>query len=204
MALTTYAELLTAIQNWVKPNTTLSAAEVALIPDYVRLFEAEANKTLMHPRMDAIGTLTFTSGSAPIPSDLLNVKKIQLTSSPWTILDVDDSDIPAASAGYSTGSATKYQWVGGVIVANTSASFSAGIRYRASLSALSSGVNWLFTTHPDLYLFGSIVQADIRFIDQEQLALAQSRYDRGLAMFNNMAALAHAGQLQIQPSTRGP
>lgn len=200
MALTTYAELLTSLQAWAKPNTTLLAPEVTLMADYVRLFEAEMNKVLMHPRMDALDTLDIIDGRADIPDDLLNVKKIQLTQSPWTIMGIDDSDIPEATEGYSAGSPTKYQWVGDEFIFNTSGDYTAGIRYRPTLPPLSSAVNWLYQAHPDLYLFGSLVQAGIRFVDEDKLKLAQAQYDRGLMLFNNMAALNHAGALNVQPS----
>lgn len=202
MALTTYAELLTSIAAWMKPNTTLPAAETALIPDYVVLLEAEANRKLMHPKMEAVTTLTFTNGVANIPTGLRNVRKIQLTQSPFTILNPVDADIPAALTGFSTGSPNGYKWTGTTIQLDTYASVSASIAYRKALTGLAGGVNWLYQEHPDYYLFGSVLQADTRLIDNEQLDLCERRFDRINQQFDDMLRLQHMGVIQVRPSQR--
>ena len=40
--------------------------------------------------------------------------------------------------------------------------------------------NWLLTNHPDLYLYGSLLEASHLLIDEESMGIAAARYGRAL------------------------
>ena len=203
MALSTFAELKTSVAAWLKPNTTIPSAETTLIADYIRMAEATFNRTLMHPLMEMEATLTVTSGSAPVPAELLNVITIQLTQAPYTIITPSQAPLLAATAGYAgSNSPSEYKWLGETFKFDTPMSVSAAIRYRRTIPALSDGnpTNWLLTRFPDMYLFESVLNGDTRLLDDEQMRVINARNERAQAEFNDWARLSHAGILKQRPS----
>jgi hypothetical protein len=55
--------------------------------------------------------------------------------------------------------------------------------YNAKNAAVSSSLNWLFTNHPDAYLFGSLAEAGGFSVDTDSLAKWSARRD---AVFNEI------------------
>lgn len=206
MAITTYATLKSRAQAWLKPNTQLETPEVALIADYVSLAESHFNMTLMHPRMKAIASLTFTSGVAAVPSGLLNVEYIGLTQDPFTELFPKNVDPIAVSSGYNGGAPPSgYEWIGENFVLDTPATVTASIRYRPALTPLSDAApsNWLLEQFPSLYLFRTILEGDTRYMDTEQLGVVNARYEQAKREFDDMVRFQHFGRIQISSSSRG-
>lgn len=203
MALSTFAELKTSVQAWLKPNTTMPSGEVTLIDDYIRMAEAKYNRMLQHPFMETEATLTITDGVAEVPADLLNVIIIQMTQSPYTEIVPSQAPLLAATAGYASGNdPTEYKWSGDEFHFNTPKSVSAAIRYRRTIPALSvsNTTNWLLTRFPDMYLFDSVLNGDTRLLDDEQMSLINSRSEQAHFEFSNWARLSHMGTLKQRPS----
>lgn len=202
MSLTTYAELLTSVAAWLKPNTTISAGETTLLADYVRMAEAEFNRTLIHPLMETTATLTITSGVATVPSDLLNVIKIQMTQAPYNEITPGQADLLEASTSYATNRyPTEYKWSGLEFHMNSPMSVSAAIKYRSAIPPLvTNSTNWLLSRFPDMYLFKSVLNGDTRLLDDEQLAVVNARMEKAEAQFNDWARLSHIGTLKMRPS----
>lgn len=206
MAIPDYATLLLRVAAWLKPNTTLESAEVTLMADYVALAETHFNMTIRHPRMKAISSLSFVSGVASVPADLLDVEFIGMTQSPFTEIFPGNVDPIAVSSGYNLSNIpTKYEWVGEQFILDAPATISASLRYRPSLTPLSdvATTNWLLEHFPGLYLFRSVLEGDTRFMDTEQLDVINARYEQAMNAFENMARLSHAGRIQISSSSRG-
>lgn len=202
MSLTTYAELLTSVAAWLKPNTTISAGETTLLADYVRMAEAEFNRTLIHPLMETTATLTITSGVATVPSDLLNVIKIQMTQAPYNEITPGQADLLAASTSYATNRyPTEYKWSGLEFHMNSPMSVSAAIKYRSAIPPLvTNSTNWLLSRFPDMYLFKSVLNGDTRLLDDEQMAVINARMEKAEAQFNDWARMAHMGIIKTRPS----
>ena len=78
MAITTYAELQTAIGNWL--DHTLFTARV---PEFIALFEACANRRLRVRQQEAMTNLTpDANGSAALPADYLALRRVTWTGAP--------------------------------------------------------------------------------------------------------------------------
>lgn len=62
------------------------------------------------------------------------------------------------------------------------ATYSTKMEYWRRIPSLSSSVttNWLLTDHPDIYLYGSLMQAAPYLKDDERIPVWQSRYDRAI------------------------
>lgn len=204
--ITTYAQLKTLVAAWLKPNTVLTAADSAAMANYIALAESHFNLNLRHARMRATAAISFVDGVANVPANLLEVEYIGMTQDPFTELFPANVDPLAVSAGYNPGGTPRhYEWIGGEFMADTPATFTASIRYRRTIPALSASApsNWLLAQFPGLYLYRSVLEGDTRYMDTEQLQIVNARYEQEMKAFDNVVRLQHYGRIQISASSRG-
>lgn len=77
MSIATYAELRTAVENWL--DHTLFTARV---PEFIALFEAAANRRLRVRQQEASSAVTPSSGTVALPGDYLAWRRVTWTGSP--------------------------------------------------------------------------------------------------------------------------
>ena len=181
MALATYSDLQTQIGNWLE-----RADLAAVIPDFVTLFEAYANRRLRTRQMETMATLTTVQGIATIPSDYLvyrsvtwngdTPRELAYAEPTWfrayfAVTEDEDPNI--------TGTPTIWTIDQGTVFSCMPIDDSANIlfRYWQQIPALSSTVNWLYAAHPDVYLFGCLVEAQAFVLDAEKAILFKARRD---------------------------
>ena len=161
MALTTYTELKTSIGDWLN-RTDLTAA----IPDFISLAEAQIERQLRTRQMITRSTANFSTEYGAVPDDFLETKSLKLTGTnpvtPLVFQTIDALDDLARQ--YSAASRPKYFGiVGGQIrlVPTPDATYATELVYYAKLTKLSASVssNFLLASSPDIYLYGSLLQA---------------------------------------------
>lgn len=175
MALTNYADLTASVATWLQ-RTDLTAT----IPDFVTLFEACANRRLRVRQQEATVSLVPTSGSVPLPADYLSWRRLTWTGNPTRELEyVEPSWLQSAFPDNPVDLPSVFTIEGGNIIMRPIDGTSAALEfvYFAKISALSAGVNWLMTEHPDIYLFGSLVEAQAYTVNAETAALWKMRRD---------------------------
>ncbi len=169
MAISTYAELKTAIANWLERSgdTTISANA----GDFIALAESRLNRALALRAMETETTLTGTASSRSLvlPADFVEPKSLFLTT-----FGTQGRLRPflAGTEPLSTANGTPTAWtVNGTNIdldrpCDQAHSFL--FRYRRSF-ALSDGAptNWLLSNHPDAYLFAALIEANIFLGDNE-------------------------------------
>ena len=164
MAFDTYANLKTAIADWLN-RTDLTTA----IPDFISLAEAEMKRRLR--RYSTRATLTIDAESVSLPTDCAELRAIVLETGSVT------SDVPLrlgtlemhaerkARAGGATGRPDTCAILGStLLVAPTpDTSYTARIVYSTQLTALSNtnSSNSILADAPDAYLFGALWQAEL-------------------------------------------
>jgi len=178
MALATYNDLLAAVAAWVaRDNLT------ANIPDFVTLFEAEANRRLRVRQMEAsINSLVFsnTPATAILPSDYLMWRTVWWIGNPRRVIEyVHPSYFTAAFPDSPTDIPRYFTIIGGVIAINPTDTTSNRILfdYFQKIGPLSSSVNWLYSAHPDIYLFGTLAEAYGFQKDANNMAMWAARRD---------------------------
>lgn len=179
--ISTYAELKTALAAWLKPGTTLPTDETSYrIPEYIALFEAEANRTLRTRNMEMTETaLAVTSGSATVPTGFRQMVSVVNTTSPYDNIDYMPIDqFERLDATTTSGLPEYYTILGALLLFWPAVTCTPRIRYRRGLTPLTADndTNWLLAKHPDCYLYGSLVNADRRLIDPERIGLVEPRY----------------------------
>ena len=182
MALTTYAELKTSIGDWLNRSDLTS-----VIPDFISLAEAQVERTLRTRQMIVRANASFDAQYGAVPSDFLEVKSLKLTSTnpqtPLQFLSIDALDNEATKYTGS-GKPKFFGVVGGQfrIVPTPDSNYTTELTYYAKLTKLSSSVatNWLLTSNPDIYLYGSLLQAAPYLQDDARIQTWATLYERAL------------------------
>jgi SH3-like domain-containing protein len=157
MSIGTYAELQTAITNWLD-RTDLSSR----IPEFIALFEAQINRRLRVRKQITSTTLTPSSGSVALPTDYLEWKRVTWTGSPRRELDyVTPSFLSGTNPDLLSDVPTYFTIEGANIKVSPTDNTSLDFLYAQKLPALSvsNTTNWMLTDNPDGYLWGSLVMA---------------------------------------------
>ena len=182
MALSTYAELKTSIGDWLN-RSDLTAA----IPDFISLAEAQIERTLRTRQMIVRANASFDAQYGAVPSDFLETKSLKLTSTnpetPLQFLSIDALDNEMTK--YTASARPKFFGiVGGQfrLVPTPDANYTTELTYYAKLTKLSSSVssNWLLASSPDIYLYGSLLQAAPYLQDDARIQTWATLYERAL------------------------
>lgn len=173
MPFTTYAELKTAIA------TQLARSDLTdSIPDFITLFENVAARKLRVRPMETVDTITMTSGTGPLPAGFLGFKRVTWPGDVEVELTPKHpSMIKALYPTGATGIPADYTVEATNIIVRPSDDTALSVVYYAKNDVVSGALNWLYTNHPDVYLFGSMCEAKLFLEDYEEAALWKSRRD---------------------------
>jgi hypothetical protein len=175
MAITTYAELQAAAGNWLDHG--LFAARV---PEFIALFEAAANRRLRVREQEATATLTPVSGAVALPADYLAWRRLTWTGAPRVELQyVHPSYLQAAYPSSPTDVPRIFSIEGTTLTIRPLDGTPLELDYFQKIPALSDAApsNWLLAAHPDIYLFGSLVEAEMFGVNDERAPLWKARRD---------------------------
>lgn len=184
MALTTYAELKTSVGDWLN-RTDLATA----IADFVSLAEAQIERQLRTRQMIVRANASFAAAAeyGTVPDDFLETKSIKLDTNPITYLSfqtIDAMDQLSNTTYLSSGKPLYFSVVGSQfrLLPIPDGEYTAELVYYAKLAKLSATntTNWLLTQAPDVYLYGSLLQAAPYLQDDARISVWSSLYQAGL------------------------
>lgn len=161
MAITTYAELQTAIGVWMGRPGDIVIATYA--PDFISMFESWFKSRVRVRRMLTTTSLTIDAATESLPSDFLEVRNIYLTGSPNVDLKQAGLDWIRTQFDENNAGMPQYYNVGGssiLFAPKPDTSYAATLEYWA-FAALSDSntTNWLLTYYPHVYLRGALREA---------------------------------------------
>ncbi len=167
-AIRTLGELKTRMADWLRPNSTPTPDMTAQIPRYIGLCEAEMNRRLFMGEQNEIASLAIVDGLATVPVGFRSVVSLKLTEDPYTYITFGDAAPPAAAEPGLSNKPRLGRRVGANFVFDPPNSASASLIFKRGFTALEADAdtNWLLLTHPDAYLYGSLVHADKRLIGE--------------------------------------
>lgn len=165
MALTTYAELQTAIVSEV--DRSGDAALVAAVPDLIKRAEAKLNRRLRLREMETQATATYaatnTTRRIANPTGLLEM--LSLWIKPASAADTQYRLLrqvtPAQFAKYYSvqGDVTHFVMRSDIeLNAVVGADHTLQMHYFKRLDIATDSTNWLLTNYPDAYLYGALVE----------------------------------------------
>lgn len=178
--ITTYSGLVSTIADWL--NRPDLADQVG---DFVILLEARLNRILRTPEMEETATLEADAERIDLPVDFLQARALYLDSDPRRELEaVSLGTLRTKYAQQIAGQPEVYAISGTEIVfgPEPDAEYDAILTYYQKITALSSDnqTNWLIVSHPDIYLYGSLVMAEAFLWDDERLPMWKSAWDEAL------------------------
>lgn len=203
MAITTYAELQTAVADWLN-RSDLTAA----IPNFIALAEAQLNRELRHRKMVTRATLTVSSAYTNTPTDWLENIRFQLNTNPITPLVfstpeqlIEDSQVYVTSGQpmFFTVAGTQLQ-----VLPTPDTSYSAELMYYAKIPSLSvtNTTNWLLTEAPDIYLYATLVQSAPYLKEDERISTWAGIYQKLLSDIELSDERARIGNSKLTPRIR--
>jgi hypothetical protein len=201
MSLQTYSDLTTAIGNWLQRSDL-----AALLPNFVQLFEACANRRLRVRQQEATVALTPSNGVVALPSDYLAWRRLTWTGSPRQELAyVEPSWLQAAYPDLPSDIPRVFTIEGGNVATMPldPSSIAIELVYFQQIPSLAANTtNWLMSQHPDLYLFGALTEAQAYTVNPDSTALWKARRDE---LFDEIEKLSNksrgAGAVRIMGPT---
>ena len=186
MAITTYAELQTAVDNWLA-RTDLAGRS----PEFIALAEARMSRELETQSQEKRVVSTMTAGDAyvTLPADARQIRSVRLNTNPITVLQYQsptavDDNFP----GTGTGKPKYYSVVGGELYFRPSPddSYQVEILFVGGVAALSdtNTSNTILQRHPDLYLHGTLSEAFGYLMDEQRQAQHDALFTRTIAAVN--------------------
>lgn len=202
MAISTYAELQTAVSDWMARSDLSGNAA-----DFITLAEARLNREI--PAVQTDVTLTGTLGSRRI-----DVSANSVTSAIALFLvdtDGDETELTRKMDGtfpYLDTSGEPQFWAmdGSAAIdfdcpLDTAYTFRFRIKQRYALS-VSATTNWLLTNHPDIYLAATLVWGGAFTKDFPYASAFVSSLESGIPSVNNIIMEQNRGLLTVDPALR--
>ena len=177
MAITSYATLQVALSNWLDQTIFQDR-----YPEFITIFESCANRRLREKQQVTSTNLTMSDGAATLPTDFIEfIRVTRLTTIPQDLEYLEPSQAKVVypdqvqivtPAQYAIPSAFFTLEGTSLIVRPKDDSSQVQLLYYAQIPALSDSntSNWLLTACPDLYLFGSMAEAEMFGVNDERVA----------------------------------
>ena len=162
MALSNYTELQASVADFLNRSDL-----TAVIPDFIRMTESELNRVLRTREMSVRTRAPVSDQYVKLPDDYLGMRNIELVTSPVTVLEYRNlENLDAHRASDATGKPIFYSIMQNNIefAPVPDSEYTLEIVYYQKIPQLGTEVtefttNWLLDSHPDIYLYGSLMQS---------------------------------------------
>ena len=197
MSLDTYTGLLGEVADYLD-RTDLTAK----IPTYIRLTEARLNRLLEDPDMEVISSATAAGEYTALPADFGSM--VSISTGDGALTRIGSVEFAALDRTI-TGTPRFYT------ITDRALSFAPfdlttpiTLIYRRTIPALTATAttNWLLTRAPDLYLYGSLVQASAYLDDENKVGLWKGAFDEAIEELRRDASRRKWGAGPIAPRIR--
>jgi hypothetical protein len=203
MAITTYAELQTAVTDWMTRSNLSGRAA-----DFIALAEARLNREI--PAVETDETLTGTATSRRISISALSmVEPIALFLAKSGQDEREIQQKPDGSFPYlnTEGEPSFYAIDGENIDFDRplDEAYPFRFRYRQKFALSDSATtNWLLTNHPDVYLAATLVWGGVFIRNPQYSAIFAGSLDNGIADVCNQIAQKNRGVLTVDRALLSP
>lgn len=197
MAISTYAELQTAVSNWLDRSDLTNR-----IPEFIALAESRIARKLRIREMETESDVTLVSGTrtAAVPTGFREVRRVYLNTSPITELEyMTPNDYWGRYAGTNTGKPVVYTVEGTNLVFGPTpdSGYTAKVLHYKAFDGLATSAHGVFTSNPDVYLYGSLLAAEPFLKNDKRVAMWKSLFDESM-MELEVQNSRHAGQLVMR------
>jgi hypothetical protein len=176
MAITNYTDLQSEVASWLARSDLTNN-----IPTFIQLAEKQMSRRLRVKNQETTATGTAATTIA-LPSDYVEMIALTLTASGDERALRQRDRFSGTAINNSSADVYYYTIEGGniVITPEPAGTETYTLQYFASVPALSgaSPTNWLITAHPDLYLYGVLIQSAPFLKDDPRLMTWQSLFEQ--------------------------
>ena len=156
MGLATYSELKSAVAKWLDHD------DLPDIGDFITLAEAQINRDVRHRKSVTSAELDMSTRFVDLPADHLATIRLDCNGNRLTLASVEEM-ASRRYTGIGAGQPCLYAPLGTQIELwpDPDGAYTGTMQYTATLPALSDVApsNWLLTTAPDVYLYGTLLQS---------------------------------------------
>lgn len=185
MAITTYSELKSSVADWLNRDDLTS-----VIPDFIALSEAQYNRSIRHRNMIVRSRASIDARYSATPPDWIQTVQLILLTNPVQPLNfITNEEINkrrAASSAVSRPNSFTHVGTEIAVYPAPDSTYEGELVYYGKIPALSDSntTNWLLDLSPDIYLYGSLIQATPYLRDDERLPMISSLYQRMIEDMN--------------------
>jgi len=180
MAISTYSELKTAVANWLDRSDLDDR-----IPEFIVLAEARHRRDFKIRRMETRVTANTIADTEfyTLPDNYVAMRNIQLNTDTKTALEyLTPEQMDRVRGGSSTGKPKAYSIMGNTFQLRPipDAIYEIEMLYYKYFTGLSDSntTNDMLTYHPDLYLYGALVEAEPYLNNDKRIQTWAGFYDR--------------------------
>jgi len=189
MAISNYTELKTAVANWLDRDDLTDR-----IPEFIALAEARFNRVLRLRSMEVKYTADTVAGqrNLALPASYIQMRNFQVNTSPLTTLSYVTPEIYDRVWGGSTSGTPKFYTIlanevsfGPIPATIMEVEMLFYKKFDNLASATTSGypdsINWLLTNAPDIYLYGTMLEAEPFIMNDERVPLWAQALQQGVS-----------------------
>jgi len=174
MAIGTFAQLKTAAANWLDRSDLTDR-----IPEFITLAEARFNRILRIRDMETVSTAISTSAGTreySLPTGFVQMKEFHLSTDPLTPLSyITPEMMTRLWAGSGQGKPEVFTIIADNVRLGPSpdAVYTTSMLYYKTFTALSDSAttNDMLTNNPDVYLYGTLLEAEPFIMNDERVQL---------------------------------
>ena len=179
MAIGTYSELQTAVANWLDRDDL-----TARVPEFISLTEGRIIRKIRHLNMEKRATADTVGGERTIqlPTGYLSMRSLKINRSVVNTLEYMSPSV-MYDGSESSGTPRYYTVQGDQLALEPVPDSAYEIEmdyYTFDVLSDSNTTNWLLTDFPDVYLYGSLLQAEAYLVNDARIAIWKAALDEAL------------------------
>ena len=188
MALSNFSELKTGVANWLDRSDLTDR-----IPEFITLAEARFNRVLRIRDMETVSTaISTTAGTREydLPTGFVQMREFHLTTDPLTPLSYITPEMMSRIwAGSSRGKPEVFTVIADKVRLgpNPDAVYTTSMLYYKKITALSASAttNDMLTNSPDIYLYGTLLEATPFIMQDERVPLWLAAFEKAVNDIQN-------------------
>ena len=187
MAITTYAELKTAMANWLDRDDLTSK-----IPDFIFLAEKQIERQVRHYKMVERSSGELDTQYSAVPADWIETIRFGISSGNTFQLEMTTMQDLLARREKSANVAGRPKYFAHIgetieLFPTPDATYTTELVYYQRLPYLSDSntTNWLLTDAPDAYLYGSLLQSAPYLAEDERIQVWGSFFTSAVSTLNS-------------------
>lgn len=206
MALTNYTNLQTTIADTLNRDDLTS-----VIPTFVSLCEAQVNRDLRHWRMEVRTSGQQSAGDEymQVPADWVETLRFNVVGNGTSPINLIDSTTMAERRAVNNdqyGTPNTYTLEAGQfhLYPTPIADVDLELLYYAQVPDLASNAtNWLLSTAPDVYLYGSLLHSAPYLQDDNRVGVWAQLYSAAVTRLNEASTSAKYSGVSLKSKVRG-